>query len=93
MLLVWTVRLKEIVVRRVTNRRLAYGQVASKGRYHLVGIAEFCFVGHAVAVESRELFNAQTLERLAAAGVVGHCDGGGGGLGWRWIEVRWSKEA
>jgi hypothetical protein len=87
LLSVWTVRLKETIVRRATDRRCAYGQVASKGRDHLVGIAKFCFVGHAVAVESRELFNAQALERLATAGVVSHCDGGGGGLGWRWIEV------
>jgi hypothetical protein len=85
---VWTACLEEIMVMRSTNRHCAYGQVASEGRDDLVGVGIFCLVGHAMAVKSRELFDAQTLERLAAAGVVSHCDGRGGGLEWRCVEVR-----
>lgn len=87
MLSVWTVRLEEIIVRIDTNRHCAYGQVASKGRDHLIGVDVFCFVVLAIAVKSRELFDPQALKGLATAGVVSHCDGGGGGLGWRWVEV------
>jgi hypothetical protein len=66
---------------RITYRHCANGKVASEGRDHLVGVAVFCFMAHAIAVESRELLNAEALESLAAAGVVSHCDGGWSGLG------------
>jgi hypothetical protein len=67
---------------RTTYRHRADGQVASEGRDHLVGVAVFCPLAHAIAVKSRELFDAETLEGLATAGVVSHCDGGCGGIGW-----------
>jgi hypothetical protein len=79
-LIVLSVRLKDILKRRNTNRHCAYGQVASEGSNHLVGVAMFCSMVHATAVKSRELFNAQTFEGLTTAGVVSHCDSGG--LGW-----------
>ena len=68
---------------KITHRPCAYGQDASQRSNHLVAFGVFCSVGILLAVESRELFDAKTLERLATAGVISHCDGECGGLGWR----------
>jgi len=77
-----SVGLKYIMKGRNTNGNCAYGQVASEGRIHLVGAANFYPAVGAITRWSRELFDAQTLEGLETAGVVSHCVGGGGGLGW-----------
>ena len=76
---VGTARSREYIV-SVTYWHCAYGQVASEGRDHFVSVTIFCLLAHAVAVKSRKLFNAETLESLATAGVVSHCDGGCGGI-------------